>query len=132
MKLHLKRPDYMVIGGGVLGAVLAGVLGHLLAAPPSIEVYTRFMTAFAILVSVYFIYRARQVWEGNLARYLEIIGLGLTALMVSWVPHIGWHLKGMPPWLGIAPGGWIAFYHILTAVTFFIVGYGFYLFWQEG
>lgn len=130
--MELKRQDYGIIAGGFLLAVLAGFLGQLYNVTGRIELYTQFVTTSAILVTLYFIHQGRRAWGGDLARYLEIIGIGFALLMLTWVPHIQWHIGGEPAWLSLSGSFWVTFFHVLTAVTFLIVGYGFYWFWQEG
>jgi uncharacterized membrane protein YfcA len=122
----------MMIAAGLLVAIIGGVIGHLFSITVEAELYTRFIASGAIIVSIYFVHRARSAWDGELARYLEIIGAGFIVLMLSWVPHIGWHIRGQPEILGLSASFLIGLFHTLAAVTFLIVGYGFYRFWQEG
>lgn len=132
MGLNLKPVDYSIILVGALIAVVAGFIGQSMNVTANIEVYTRFIVGGAITVTLTLIWMARNAWDGELARYLEIIGAGLFILMMSWIPHIGWHMAGSPERFGLNPSFWVSFFHILTAVTFLIIGYGFYQFWKEG
>lgn len=132
MSLNLKPADYLIIGAGIIISIIAGFIGDVFNVLMEVEAYTRFLVGGSIIVALVFIYKARAAWDGQLARYLEIIGAGLTILMLSWIPHIGWHLNGMNPMFGLSPSFWISFFHVLTAITFLIMGYGFYRFWKEG
>jgi len=130
--LHLKAEDYQVIAAGVLLGVFGGVIGHVYSVGIRAELYTRVAVSLAILVALYCIYQARTAWGGDLARYLEIIGAGLVLFMLTWIPHIEWHIQGSPVLFGLSSGFWLGFFHALTASTFLITAYGFYRFWQEG
>lgn len=132
MKLHLSDREY---GGMAVGFLLVVLLSYLsdvyIGDPGVIENYTRFVMSAVVLSAVFFIHRAVQSWAGEFARYLELIGAGLSLVLVTWVPHIGWHVSGQPPMLGVGPGFWLTFFHGLNLMGFIIVAYGFYLFWKR-
>lgn len=135
----LEPVDKKLILGGVVVSVLAGVLGQLGLVSVQAETMIGYATAIVIVPGIYFIYRARNLWGGHVARYLELIGLGMAVHMLLWIPHIWWHLQGMatadglpPAMLGLDPAFWYIFFHGFSLAAFGFMTYGFYLFWTEG
>ncbi|AOV94311.1 hypothetical protein AQV86_00085 [Nanohaloarchaea archaeon SG9] len=128
MDLALKENDYYVLGGAVLLVVLGGILGHLMGWTHSTENTLRFFTGGAILLGLVGLYRNIPHLEGVFARNMEIIGLGTATFLVSWLPHIGWHLQQRPDMLGFNTGFWAGLFHSWNAVSFLIISYGIYLF----
>lgn len=132
LDLRLKRKDYAIIGTGFLGVLgFASAMSYFFTDPMGVEMYTRFVMSAVILASVFFIYQAITSWAGDLARYLELIGLGLAIEMIIWMPHIGWHVSGMGPVFGLSPTFILSFFHAIGVLGFLITAYGFYLFWKQ-
>lgn len=129
---YLQKNDYLLLGGGlVLSLILSLLAPRFLQQPMNIEAYSRLMVSAIILWGVFSIHKAIQSWAGELARYLQLIGLGLVILMLSWVPHIGWHLRDNPAWMGMDPTFWVTLFHSLTVLAFIVSSYGFNLFWKK-
>lgn len=131
---HLEKKD--VIGFLVaLALVIVGSFAGRGLGPATVEYYTSIIMTVLILLGVFFIYKAGTTWAGDFARYLSIMGGGFLLLLISWMPHIHWHMvkKGPlgPPWMGLNPSFWLNFFHLVTALGFGVMTYGFYLFWKE-
>lgn len=139
--MHLENKDYAVIGGGILlsfaaafaaeaGILSSSFVGQLTGLLPQ-------LTLLVILAGVGFVYLSRDLLGGDISRNLEVIATGFLIYALIWWPHkIWWHGTGfggeMPAWIGISAGAWQTFFHLLTATTVAIAGYGFYLFWKMG
>jgi len=128
MDLHINREDVILVTGLVLAAVLNGVIWHVMNFDTAAEGWFRFIEAGAVLTALYGVYRARGLWGGEVARSLEVTSIGIITYMLSYTPHIGWHIANNPAILGIQSEAWIGFFHGISAVSFLIVGYGLYLF----
>lgn len=127
----MTMADYTVIAAGILLGIFGGIMGQIYQIGPEAELYTRYVVALSVFAALYCIYQARSSWGGDLARYLEIIGVGFILFMLLWVPHIEWHIKQMPTIFGLSRSFILGFFHTMTASTFLIAAYGFYRFWQE-
>ncbi|MFB6115193.1 MAG: hypothetical protein ABEK04_02790, partial [Candidatus Nanohalobium sp.] len=82
--------------------------------------------------------RARSLWGGDIARYLDFIGIGLVVNLILFPIHMKWHfsvmvqgLDHLPAW-GLSPNFWYLFFHGLTGYSFAMLAYGFYLFYESG
>lgn len=142
MALNMERKDYAVVGGGIALAVAVGAFFLAMEAGPAMEQTFRWITGLAIAGAVVVIYKARDLWGGEIARSLEIIASGLVMFMLQWIPHIQWHQIGaaqavqggspMPAWFGVPGPWWLGFWHGLGLAAFLIIGYGFYTLWKAG
>lgn len=142
MPLHLERDDYVAVAGVFLAAMAVGTLFVLLRFGPLVENVFRWVTSAIILVGIVAIYRSRRGdrWGGQVARSLELIGIGFGVIVIEWVPHIGWHMQGavqaaqggnpLPAWLGLPGIWWLGFFHALVAGGFALAVYGLYQFWR--
>lgn len=129
---YLESKDYGFIAGGAILTLLAALIApRFFEDPMQIETYSRMIVAAVILYGLFSIHQAIQSWAGELARYLQLIGTGLAILMMAWIPHIGWHVRGNPEWLGMSPAFWITIFHGLTVLAFAVSTYGFHLFWKK-
>jgi hypothetical protein len=129
---YLENRDYALIGGGLVLTFLAAFMApRFVSDPMSIEAYTRLVVGAVILYGIFAIHSAIQAWAGELARYLQLIGIGLGILMLAWIPHIGWHVAGNPAWFGMSPTFWLTLFHGLTILAFVTASYGFHLFWKQ-
>lgn len=124
----MEREDYYVLGGAFVLAVLGGILGHVMGWTQATENTLRFFTAGAILLGLIGLYRNIPHLEGVFARNMEMIGIGTATFLISWLPHIGWHLEQRPEIFGLNPGFWAGLFHSWNAVSFLIISYGIYLF----
>lgn len=137
--MNFETRDIAVIGGGILVSILAAVAAQTGVLTESmvsaISGLLPKLTLLVILAGVSFVYLSRDLLGGEIVRRLEVIAAGFLLYAIVWWPHkIWWHGSGfggeMPGWLGIAPGAWQTFFHLITASAIAITGYGFYLFWQ--
>lgn len=128
MGLALKEMDYYFLGGALLLVLIGAVLGHLMGWTQQTELILRFVTGGAIILGLVSLYRNLPHLEGVFARNMEMIGIGTAIFLISWLPHIGWHLQQRPSILGLNPGFWAGLFHSWNAVSFLIMSYGIYLF----
>lgn len=136
---HLKRQDWQIMMGLLALSFLSGLAfttvqdhGTLLL----IDRFSNILMAFAIVATLIPLLKASQHWGGKIGRGLQIIALGLLLFMFSIIPHVEWHVMGAPDPLGprmvLSSAWWAGFFHILTIVSWVIIIYGFYLFWDLG
>ncbi|MFQ3308288.1 MAG: hypothetical protein ACI977_000518 [Candidatus Nanohaloarchaea archaeon] len=128
MELKTTREDVILITGLIAAAVLNGVIWNVMNFGVGAEAWFRFVEGAAVLTAFYGIYRSRGLWGGEVARSLEVTSLGIIVYLLTYIPHIGWHVSGNSASLGIPSGVWVGFFHGISAVSFLIVGYGLYLF----
>lgn len=128
MELKTTREDVILIIGLIGAAVLNGVVWSVMGFGGGAEQWFRFVEGAAVLTALYGIYRARGLWGGEVARSLEVTSLGILIYMISYIPHIGFHVSKNPVTLGLPDNAWIGFFHAISAVSFLVVGYGLYLF----
>jgi len=133
MALNLERNDYLVMAGLAVLAFAMGLLSLSLGEAARItEMIIDYAAMFVIVASLGVIYKARDLWGGEVSRAMELIGVGLAVYMVTYLPHINWHIGGSGS-IGPIPGGFLfGFFHALTLATFVLAGYGFYTLWQSG
>lgn len=129
--MNLERTDYAVIGTALILSLLAGALKQLGIASIPVGPASMLMLPAGI-ISLIFIYLAAQEYGGMIARYLYFIGSGIAVFLVMTFPHVFWHQAKMPAFLGISGSFWYTFYHGGILVSFFFIGYGFYLFYKSG
>lgn len=131
---NFETRDLAFIGVGLALSFLAGVFaigkspGFVLKA----ELWTALANAPIFLAASYFIWRFKDVWGGEIARYLTIASIGLVIQMLTWIPHILWHIEGLPSQfapsaLGFSGGFWLMFFHLAGPVSLGITTYGFYM-----
>lgn len=131
MALNLERNDYLVMAGLAVISVIAGYIS-LNFGGPAVEGIVDYITMFVIVASLAVIYKARSLWGGDISRALEIIGAGLALYMITYLPHINWHITGGGP-ISVIPEAYLyGFFHALSMSTFVLAGYGFYTLWQSG
>lgn len=128
MELKTRKEDAVLILGLIGAAILNGVVWSVMGFGGSDEQWFRFVEGAAVLTALYGIYRSRGLWGGEVARSLEVTSIGILVYVISYVPHIGFHVSENPVTLGVPSSAWIGFFHGISAVSFLIVGYGLYLF----
>jgi hypothetical protein len=128
--LNLERRDYFAIAVAMLFGLLGGIAGHILSWEVQIENSIRIATGLAILLGLFALYRNVPGKKGSYARNLEMIGIGTGFFLVSWIPHIGWHMGENAALLGLSEGFWTGLFHTWNAVSFLIIAYGMYLFYR--
>ncbi|MDY6778000.1 MAG: hypothetical protein SVU32_04995, partial [Candidatus Nanohaloarchaea archaeon] len=110
MGLHLKRKDYQVIGLLVALSVLAGFGMNLSTGPTLLAVHdaTFYLPGPVLLIGGLFIYLARDKYSGTLARNLEVVGLSMGILGITWVLWSKFFAAGFPSW-GVSAAFWTTF-----------------------
>lgn len=134
---NLTQKDWYLVGTGVVLGVITAVLTQLGAIGKSGELILTFLMVLPIIPGLYFLYRSRSLWGGDIARYLDFIGVGLLINLLLFPVHMGWHfgfLAGSPgaAMLGLSSNFWYIFFHGLTGYSFAMLAYGFYLFYESG
>lgn len=128
MNLNLTKEDIILISGLIVAAVLNGVIWHVMNFGTGAEAWFRFVEGAAVLAALYGAYRSRGLWGGEVARSLEVTSAGIIIYVITYIPHIGYHVSENPVLLGIPSAVWLGFFHGISAVSFLVVGYGLYLF----
>lgn len=128
MALSFKKKDYYAFTASLLVILFGGLVGHVMGWTQPIEAALRFVTAGAILVGLLALRRNLPKLDGEYARNMEMIGIGTAFFLVSWLPHIGWHVEQRPTMLGLNQGFWAGFFHSWNAVSFLVITYGIYMF----
>lgn len=131
----LDRRDLYLLGGLLVFALFIGLLGQVGIITQAQEIWLGYAAIVPIIPALYYVYRARERWGGQIARNLELIGVGLAIHLVLWAPHIRWHILteqagSAPRWFGMLPSFWYVAWHGLSLFGFAIVTYGFYRFWR--
>lgn len=134
----LSREDVLLVVGIVLFALVSGVIFSPISNHETIHVIDRFTNFLMVAVLVAMLVplvRASQYWGGQIGRNLQVIALGLIFFMVSIVPHVEWHVGGAPrplgpAMLGMSSAWWAGFFHVFTIVSWTVIIYGFYRFWD--
>lgn len=133
MKLHLDRENYYVILAFLVISVISGFLMDLFSGQALLTIHdaTFYLPGPVLLLGGIFIYLARDKYGGTIARNLEVSGLALGILGVTWVAWAGFFAAGFPAW-GVTPAFWTAFLGTLITLMFLVAAYGFYLFYKLG
>lgn len=134
----LTRDDLLLVTAVVAFAVVSGVIFSPITDHGTLEVVDRFTNVLILamlLAMLVPLIRASRHWGGEIGRNLQIVALGLVFFMVSIVPHVEWHVRGAPgplgpAMMGLSPAWWAGFFHVLTIVSWVVMIYGFYRFWQ--
>lgn len=131
---HLERQDVFIIGLLLIVSVLSGFWLETLQQQQVLTVHdvTFYLPGIALILGAPFIYLARKGLGGDVARDLEVTGAGLLLLGVFWVIFAQYFTAGNPAWLGLSPSFWTVFIMGAVASSFFLIAYGFYLFWKTG
>lgn len=133
---HLEKQDWYVIGIATIITLIMGGVGATDLYNLQVGSIIEFSSVLPVFVGLVFIYLSRRLWGGSVARYLEVMGIGLGIHMLLFIPHIQWHIigeveGGLTPLVGQPPEFWYIFFHGMSLAAFLFVGYGFYLFYQE-
>lgn len=110
----------------ILSAFIGGYFGIMDMFGPIIELPIDALTGLTGLAAAYFIYRSVETFGGGMARYLSVVGVGVSIFAVSLAPHIWMHIN-QP-----SSAGFFVFMHFLTGISFATVTYGFYLLSRGG
>ncbi len=135
---NLNRKDMYLIGAGVILGLIAAVLGQIGVIGMPVEMILTYVMVIPILPGLYFLYKSRDLWGGQIARYLDFIGIGLVINLLLFPVHMFWHFSALRPeeqlaaWFGLSPNFWYIFFHGLTGYSFAMLAYGFYLFYKSG
>jgi hypothetical protein len=121
--LHLKKRDYAFLGFSFSIALITGIIGQVVGFNDVFAATSTYIQLPFILAGLYYIYRLRD-WGGKVGRNLQLIGLGLMMTMVNWIPHIPWHINGMPA-MGVSQGFWLGLFHSWVIAGFLMISYAF-------
>lgn len=141
MSLNMERNDYIAILATLLVPLVAAFALRGLSGNEALVLLTMGTTVLAglgVVGALIAIYKGREGYGGQVARNLEIIGMGLALFILTYIPHVVWHIFGLmnqnplgPGWIGLTEAWWAGFFHIGAIAFFLISSYGFYLFWEE-
>jgi hypothetical protein len=120
------REDYVILTGGLGVAVAGGVARQLGLISASL---TQLITLLVLVTAPVSIYSGRKLWGGEMAKNMELVAIGLGAVILHRIPEIIWG-SGFLEEIGLASAFWVGFFNFLGAVGFAIVSYGFYRFWK--
>jgi hypothetical protein len=138
MAVHLQKQDYGVIILTLLIPLVAGWYfrtvgqGQLL----NLITYISYIAVIGVGIGLLAVYKGRSEYGGKMGRALETTAIGLALFMVAHVPHVEWHIAGLPDsplgpgWLQFTTEWWTGFFHIGAIMFFLLASYGFYLFWD--
>ncbi len=122
----MGKQDYMIIFGGLAVAVLGGILRHLYILDGG-AIYI--LTIAVLLTAPISIYAGKKVWGGEMAKNMELVAIGLGAVIINRIPQVTYTVNQLD-FLGLSIRFWAGFFNFLGAVGFAIVSYGFYRFWK--
>ncbi|MFB6203171.1 MAG: hypothetical protein ABEK01_01625 [Candidatus Nanohaloarchaea archaeon] len=134
--MMLEARDKKLFLVGIILSLIAGAAAQLGYLGLRHELLAGYLPGVTIPFAIYFAYRARDIWGGQITRYLEIIIAGLVAQFVIYIPHLYWHFQAigpkasLPAW-GASTNFWYVFFHGLSAYSFLLIAYGFYRFWKS-
>ncbi|MFB6174791.1 MAG: hypothetical protein ABEJ87_02340 [Candidatus Nanohalobium sp.] len=123
---NFTREDYAIMTGGLAVAVMGGMarqMGFI-----SVKT-TKLITLIVLLFAPVSIYSGKKLWGGEIAKDMELVAIGLGAVIIHRLPEILWGSKFSDS-LGLSDPFWKGFFNFLGAVGFAIVSYGFYRFWK--
>ncbi|MFB6180925.1 MAG: hypothetical protein ABEJ93_03535 [Candidatus Nanohalobium sp.] len=121
-----SRKDYAIMTGGLTIAVLGGVARQVGLISSSV---TQLITLLVLITAPVSIYSGRKLWGGEVAKNMELVAIGLGAVILHRIPELLWGSKFLAQ-LGLSDPFWKGFFNFLGAVGFAIVSYGFYGFWK--
>lgn len=135
--MNMTRKDTLLLGGSIAVSLVAGVAAAGIQSVQTIAMITLGLTVLAgitVLYALFGIYRGRKPYGGEVARALEIIGIGFGLFIITYLPHVVWHIFGLqagtplgPSW-NFSPAWWAGFFHIGAIMFFLMATYGFYRF----
>jgi len=127
MKPALESKDAAIVASILSLGVINGVSWHILGLDMAAESWFRWIEGGVILLTLAFLFRARGLWGGEIARSIDVITMGIAVYLIQYIPHIGYHIQEHPVWLGLGEGFWIGLFHGVSAASFLVVTYGIYL-----
>lgn len=140
MKLNMERKDLYLIAAAILVPLLAGLALMGIQSQMTIVMIILAATGLAglaIVAALVAIYKGRELYGGEIARNLELVGIGFFLFIVTYIPHTLWHVFGLmnqnplgPGWIGLTEAWWAGFFHVGAFMFFLIATYGFYRFWK--
>lgn len=139
--MNMERNDLYVFAGAILLSLLAGLVAKGVQSVMMLAQITIWLTVAAgltVVLALIAIYYGRKPYGGEVARNLEVIGFGLALFIVTYIPHVIWHVMGLaqnnplgPGWAGFSTAWWAGFFHVGAIMFFLISSYGYYLFWRQ-
>lgn len=122
----MDREDYVIMTGGLTVAVAGGIARQIGLIDSSM---TQLLTILVLVTAPVSIYSGKKMWGGEMAKNMELVAIGLGAVIVHRIPEILWGSQFLQA-LGLTSPFWKGFFNFLAAVGFAIVSYGFYRFWK--
>lgn len=129
--LNMDPDDYLVVAAA-LGLILLGS-GIAEMVPNLTPVYTHLLGTglFAAVFGLTLVHRARDLWGGQMQRYMDFIALGAVVHVAVFVPGTLWMLQGSPAWYGISDGAWFVLFHGASMFGVILIARGVYLLWAN-
>ncbi len=120
------REDYAIMTGGLAVAVVGGIARQIGLISGTA---TQLITLVVLLFAPVSIYSGKKLWGGEMAKNMELVAIGLGAVIIHRVPELIWGSQFLQS-IGLTSPFWKGFFNFLGAVGFAIVSYGFYRFWK--
>jgi hypothetical protein len=125
MTMEERKENAIILSIGLLVAIFGGLARQTgLITNSNIQL----LTVLVLFTAPVSIYSGKRVWGGELAQNMEIVAIGLVAVIVQKVPGILW--GSQMSFFGLEPSFWTGFFNFLGAIGFALVSYGFYRFWK--
>ncbi|MFB6115550.1 MAG: hypothetical protein ABEK04_04590 [Candidatus Nanohalobium sp.] len=123
---EFDREDYAIMTGGLTVAVAGGIARQFGLINSDM---TQLLTILVLVTAPVSIYSGKKMWGGEMAKNMELVAIGLGAVIIHRIPEILWGAE-FPQILGLTSPFWQGFFNFLATVGFAIVSYGFYRFWK--
>lgn len=130
MSLNLQDIDYVVIGSILFASLVVGFLEHRLGNTG--HQFIELGGPLVLFMGAYFLYQSSRSWQRSIARYLEIIIVGITFFAVSWIFNILRTDFKMAQVLGSYAEFLFGFFHPFAVGGVILIAYGIFLIDKEG
>lgn len=131
MKTNLTHRDIGSILFLIIFAIVSGLAGETFGWQIEIDSTDFWQALLPAIACLYFVYRTKKIWGGEVLRFLTVIGSGIILHAVLWGIIVQWHISGMPAALGLSSAALYVLLHGMSAVAFGLTAYGFYLFYTS-
>lgn len=130
MSLHLRQEDYIAVLTVFVASLAVGLVRYVLG-----DIGLEMVEAAGpviLLAGGYFLYRSSRSWQKELARYLEIITLGIVMFAAAWTYQILGTAQNLLEIIGRPIIFLTGFFHPLAVGSVILISYGIFLIWKEG
>lgn len=130
MSLHLRQEDYIAVLSVIAASLAVGVVRYTLG-----DIGLEIVEAAGpviLLTGGYFLYQSSRSWQKRLARYLEIIIIGMIMFAAAWVYQITGTAQNLLEIIGRPTIFLTGFFHPLAVGGVLLISYGIFLIWKEG